>query len=189
MNTSKLYLKPLALAAVIFLIAAEIAHGTAITGNVGFSGSGVGTQSGGNTLTFNNPMTVSFTVGDFGLIPAGTTTAFNPISWSGNGFSGPIIPVWSIALDGTTYSFDLTSIISSSMSSTELVMFGSGIFRISGVIQRDPTVGLWRVRGTGANFAYTLATGLPPVPEPGTVGFLFVGLAAFGVIRRRRHHP
>jgi hypothetical protein len=182
MNTSRLYLKPLTLGAVIFLFVAGSAHAVPITGQIGFSGAGVVTQ---NTLAFNNPVTVSYTAGDFGLIPLGTTTGFSSISVTPS--VGPVVPIWMIALDGTTYSFDLTAMTVASISSSEVFMQGFGIYRITGVIQREATVGVLTVRGTGADFTYTLSVSEPlPVPEPHTVGFLCVGLAALGVMRSRR---
>ena len=183
MNNSKSYLKPLTLAAVIFLFVAGSAHGVPITGQIGFSGSGVVTQ---NTLSFNNPVTVSHTSGSYSLIPLGTAIAFNPIPFSP--FVGPVVPIWTITLDGATYSFDLTAVTQVTVSSTDLSLGGFGILRITGGgTQYEPTVGTFPVRGTGTNFAYTVSVSEPlPVPEPHTVAFLCLGLATLGVVRRRR---
>jgi hypothetical protein len=183
-----LYLKYLCLATVMFTITTtQDAQEIPITGEVFFTGSGSGMQSGGiSTLTFNNPMTFTFGTGDYSVISPGTPATFAPISWTGSGpsamLTAPVTPEWTIIFGGSTYQFDLLAVSSATMTSTEVSLTGTGVAFISGTINRDPTPRLFSLEGTGTGFTYTIA-----VPEPQTIALLVSGVAVALLWARRRH--
>ena len=102
-------------------------------GTIGFSGTGNITQNGGeNTLNFNTPLNVSFTIGDY-VGAAGSQATVHSITWTGSGASatlvgGPINPLWLTELDSSHFSrFRLDSLTSVIFDSNSLTLVGEGI--------------------------------------------------------------
>jgi hypothetical protein len=163
------------------------ADGVPINGSIGFSGTAVGTQSGGtSTLTFNNPMSVTSSTGDYSGVALGTPANWAPINWSGSGPGAILVPgpqvEWQFTANGTSFRFTLASLQSATMSSGAVNLHATGILTMTGAINRDPTNGTFNVQGTGNNFVFTIGQA---VPETGSAVAL-LGLAVVGLEMLRR---
>ena len=161
-----------------------------INGSINFSGTAVGTQSGGtSTLTFNNPMLVTSRTGDYAAagVPLGTPANWAPISWTGSGTGAALTPgaqlEWQFTSGGTTFQFTLIALQSATMTSNTLTLAGSGILTMNGAFNRDPTNGSFSFQATGNNFTFRIGQA---VPESGsTIRFLPLALAGLELLRRR----
>jgi hypothetical protein len=145
-----------------------------------------GTISLGNAATgtfaaiFNSATCPSFTAGGCGTIQ--DLTSFSPIL--------PIDGFYTISLDGSVLTFDLTSlrVVSQTTQSADslatLSIGGQGIFELAGY---DPTPGIFTLTTQGpGEITFSATTLASPVPEPATLGVLGFALAALGTVVRRR---
>ncbi len=198
MKLSKSVLAVLGTAALVSGLLSQSAQAVPINGSIGFNGSGFGSTAGGtSTLTFNNPLSVDARIGDYAGIAPGTTANFAPISFTGSGNTAVLTsnnsPQWTLVSGGTTYSFNLLSLTSATLTTTTVALSGQGIATISGAINRDPTFASFSVQGTGNAFTFTIiqsstsASGQQVgVPDGGSaIALLGVGLIALEVMRRK----
>ena len=139
------------------------------------------TGPGGNFTTFQALGDLAIFLGKIGSI---TDFTFNP-------FSGPINGFYSVSNGGSTLTFDLTSLTLVNQDATEIRLSGVGNMHLTGF---DTTLGDWQftaqVNQFGSNFAFTWsassgASGLP-VPEPGSMALIGLGVMMAGIARRRR---
>ncbi len=200
MKLSKTILAVLGTAALMSGFLSQSAEAAAINGSIGFNGSGFGSQSGGtSTLTFNNPMTVDIRTGDYGPsggnVPMGTTANFAPIKWTGSGNSAVLTssnsPEWIFTVAGTTYSFNLLSLTSATMTGGAVSLQGTGVSFITGAFNRDPTFATFSVQGTGNNFTFEIVQSSTSnsgqaVPDGGSaIALLGIGVMGLEVLRRK----
>jgi len=189
MKTMKGYLGTFA--AVSMLLLAGAANAAPIQGDITFLGAWQPKAADGVTNTnvanaahiqFVGDVVVREAIGDFdgaaGTMATYTNFTFNP-------FAGPIAPLWTVTVGGTTYSFALERVNVSLQSSNQLGLSGSGTLSAPGF---DDTEFAWTFSGdsTGAILSFSAASF--GVPEPSVVGLLGLGLIAMGAVgvRRRR---
>ena len=188
MKTMKGYLGTFA--AVSLLLAAGAVSAAPITGDVTFTGKWEAQLAGGTSATigtaerihFLDGVTVSQALGDFagaaGADATYTSFTFEP-------FAGPIVPLWSFEVGGTTFSFDLESINTQFQSSTNLVLKGSGTAYADGY---DDTFFVWTFSGDSTGVILSFSASAFSVPEPSVVGLLGLGLIAMGAVGVRRRN-
>lgn len=129
-------------------------------------GAGVSTATGIDFTTSGLQIVLAGT-GDFaGLTGVGATFAdftFAP-------FAGPLVPLWSLP---GGQSFDLTAVVVTFQSATQLDLRGSGILHAPGL---DDTPADWDFTGNSGSVVFSFSADNVAVPEPTTVGLLAVGL-------------
>lgn len=182
------------LAAVSMLLVAGTASAAPISGDISFFGVWEAKAADGVTvvssccfgtaahIAFVGDVLVSQAIGDFdgaaGLHAPYTDFTFDP-------FEGPIAPLWTLTLDGTTFSFTLERVNVSLQTIHQLALQGSGTLSAPGY---DDTEFAWSFSGdhTGALLSFSAVS--YDVPEPSVVGLLGLGLIAMGAVgvRRRR---
>jgi hypothetical protein len=187
MKTSKGYLGTFA--AVSMLLLAGAANAAPISGDITFFGVWQPKAADGTTNTtvanaaaiqFVGDVTVSQAIGDF-TGAAGTTATYTNFTF--NPFAGPIAPLWTVTVGGTTFSFSLERISISLQQGNQLALAGSGTLSAAGY---DDTEFAWTFSGdsTGAILSFSAASF--GVPEPSVVGLLGLGLIAMGAVGVRR---
>ena len=181
-------------AAVSMLLVAGAASAAPISGDITFFGAWEAKAADGVTvvssccfgtaahIAFVGDVLVSQAIGDFdgaaGLYAPYTDFTFDP-------FVGPIAPLWTLTLNGTTFSFSLERVTVSLQTVHQLALQGYGTLSAPGF---DDTAFAWSFSGdhTGALLSFSAASF--NVPEPSVVGLLGLGLIAMGAVglRRRR---
>ena len=166
-----------------------------ITGSINFQG---------GTATLNGPVTSATAITAFGGAPtvnnnlgvqptgsfAGTGNTAVTFLATGFQFSPSLIPnpvaLWSFVFGGNTYSFSLTSVISSVGVGPTLNLAGSGILSISGGTYQS-TPGTWTFSTTGTGPAtYGFVAGNTAIPDGGmTVVLLGVALSGMCLFRKK----
>ena len=105
-----------------------------------------------------------------------------------NPFVGPVAPLWTFTSGGSTFRFDLLNAVATQNDANFIVITGSGILRINGVINRDPTFGVYRLTANnsdnGFDFGFSSSTAAV-VPEGGSA-IALLGVALLGVEVARR---
>ncbi|HEY1788557.1 MAG TPA: VPDSG-CTERM sorting domain-containing protein [Verrucomicrobiae bacterium] len=181
------------------ILAATAVQANTITGDIGFLGFSSASTSGGvTTFSPDNPWVVLGGTDNYSLT-AGALATFNSISYTGTGsaakLTAPVDPLWSFSLFGTTYSFDLTSLLSAEVNANSVDLSGTGTALISGY---SPTAATWSLEGSGANEEFEIdfsATGTGSgsgtgsgqnVPDGGTTAaMLGLALGACGLFARK----
>jgi hypothetical protein len=181
-------------AAVSLLLVTGAASAAPISGDITFFGAWEAKAADGVTvvssccfgtaahIAFVGDVLVSQAIGDFdgaaGLYAPYTDFTFDP-------FVGPIAPLWTLTLNGTTFSFSLERVTVSLQTTHQLALQGFGTLSAPGF---DDTAFAWSFSGdhTGALLSFSAASF--NVPEPSVVGLLGLGLIAMGAVgvRRRR---
>ena len=147
----------------------------------------VTTVAGTTTVAFPTPMLVQTTVGDYNAVPLLTPATFTNFSFTGSGAAstlvGAPITVWTVG----GFSFQLTSLLSTTVSPGVFSILGSGI--ASGAGFQD-TAGVFSLSGTGTQPSFTFqasttASGVA-VPDGGaTVALLGLTLVGLEAMRRK----
>ena len=190
----RITLSLLALGLISSALISQRGQATPIEGTIGFFGFGSVSIGATNTVTFNNPIHTFYGNGDYAGVPSGTLATFQSISFTGAGGSvsltNPVTPLWTLSVEPTIYSFDLTSLSSAYITYggvSSLTLAGSGAAYISGF---SPTIGTFAIQGTGANLSFqfvsasTTANGTA-VPDSGTTVAL-LGLAFVAIVGLHR---
>ena len=148
---------------------------------------GTVTTSGGTTsVVFPTPMLVQTTVGDYNAVPLLTPATFTNFSFTGSGAAstlvGAPITVWTVG----GFSFQLTSLLSTTVSPGVFSILGNGIANGPGF---QATAGVFSLSGTGNQPTFTFqasttASGVA-VPDGGTTVAL-LGLTLVGLEGMRR---
>ena len=168
------------LAATLCVFAAQQAQ--AVSGTISFSGVSTASRASKagkiTTVNFSNPWhTMAGGTGDYASVPGGVATTMKAIKFTGTGvtaaLTGPVIPQWTFTFGGKTYSFDLTSLISATTTSTTIAMSGTGTAFINGH-GSDAT---WALEGTGGGkFRFTASfISTSSVPDGGSAVALLGG--------------
>lgn len=162
-----------------------------ITGTINFTGSGHATPDGAAIINatgyfFGDSQVAGTNTGAYSAIAVGTPVAFTDFTFNPSSGLAPVESFWSLTSLEDTYSFDLNSINIGYQSQNFLNLLGTGVLHATGY---DPTPGNWFYSSQDGATAFSAQSSPAPVPEPGTVALLGVGLFALAVYgKRRRNH-
>jgi hypothetical protein len=166
----------------------------AFSGDVMFAGrvKTSGSSGAGTThLLFTNNWTVAFLPVPDGAYTgtAGSAATMTNFSFTGTGtgavlVGGTVFNEWSFSHGGKTYSFDLVSLTSATVTRGTIAMSGEGMARING---RYPSPATWSLQGTGRNFTFSFASSsTSAVPDGGSAGSLLgIAFAGIEIVRRK----
>jgi len=166
----------------------------AFTGNVLFAGTvkASGSSGAGTThLTFTNPWTVASLPAPDGAYAgtAGSSATMTNFSFTGTGtgavlVGGTVVNEWSFSSGGNTYSFNLESLTSATITNGTIAMSGTGTAFING---GNASTATWALQGTGHNFTFNFSTAsTAAVPDGGSaVALLGIALAGIEIVRRK----
>jgi VPDSG-CTERM motif len=166
----------------------------AFSGNILFAGTvkASGSSGAGTThLTFTNPWTVAPVPAPDGAYAgtAGSSTTMTNFSFTGTGIGavlvgGTIVNEWSFSSGGNTYSFNLESLTSATITSGNIAMSGTGTAFING---GQATAATWALQGTGHSFTFNFSSSsTSAVPDGGSaVALLGIALAGIEIVRRK----
>jgi hypothetical protein len=164
-----------------------------ITGSIGFSGIG-STWSFDGTNGFKLSPTAPAINIQVDTVSAGSTFVAEGVAVGDTGTmydvnvtTLPVAPQWTLGI----FSFDLQSasidFIDNTLPVLALFMSGKGTLKAAGY---DDTPGTWTWTGTstdGVSFTFAPTTAATPVPEPGSLTLLALGLfGVAGAVRRVR---
>jgi hypothetical protein len=130
----------------------------------------------------SNPQVLAATeTGNYVGIPNGTPAVFTPFTFVPP--AANVIPLWTLTIGATTYSFDATSVQVVYQDSFFLDIGGQGVAHITGM---QDTVGTWSITDTGGDgsvpvFTFGAATDVGSVgaPEPSTFALLVILVLPF----------
>ena len=177
------------LAALLVLIAPVVANADPIYGELGFVGTV--TPSGGDPvnnglsdatgLQFGTALTLGAANGSFASIAPFTLVAFTDFQF--DPFAGSVSPLWMVTdLNGDVFTFVLEGISVDMQTFNALVLSGTGTLYRNGA---DATAGQWDFSAsTSGSSLFTFSA--TSVSEPATLAILGLGLAAFGMRRRKK---
>src|SRR5438445_6697224 len=132
--------------------------GATLNGNLGSASSYL--SYSGSTGS-GNPQ-VQTDSGTFSTVPAGTSVAFTPFTFSPTPASVPSL--WSFSLGGVNYSFDVSSFTLNSQNSGFLDLEGTGMLHAGGFAD---TPAIFSITDTGAGGPnVTFGASFTAVPEP-----------------------
>jgi PEP-CTERM motif len=132
------------------------------------------------TLGTGDPQVRSGSTGTYSSVPGGTQAAFSLFTFNPAPVSVPAL--WSFTVGSTTYSFDATSVVIQTQTSSILNLEGNGLAHVTGFAD---TYGTWSITDTGTGPVFTFGNATQ-VPEPSSAAFLISGVVAFFVVRRAR---
>jgi hypothetical protein len=167
------------------------AQAAALNGDIIFAGTANldAVAANATQINFTAGATVALgSTGDYAAISNGTSATFSNIDFDVVGYTGVLVVnnLWSVAYDGTTYSFDLAYITSNTISGGALILNGYGTAKSNDASQDDHFGGFY-IRTTGESTEITFHASTD-VPDSGTtvafLGLSLLGLA--GVSRRLR---
>jgi hypothetical protein len=130
------------------------------TGNVSLNGS---TTSATAITSFSNVTVVVGTNGIYAPLAGSRDAVWSPFTFSPPGT--PVIPLWTCATNGVTYSFDASSMAVVFSSTNFLDIQGTGIAHVTG---NADTPGAWTiaVQRIGASVSFTASTMVSPTNLP-----------------------
>jgi len=187
-------LKALKLIATIAIgaIAASSANAAMIQGDINIDGTGTLDNSDLSLATKITNITSSLgngtPTGDYAFF-AGYPGDFNfqDIDWGTAGYTGAlsITNLWSVNVNGVTYSFDLVSITTNQVIAGTLVIQGTGTAKATGSTLSDNPGGTFRLSSSssGSSISFTSNTS---VPDSGhTAALLGLGMLGLAGLAKR----
>jgi hypothetical protein len=130
------------------------------TGNVSLNGS---TTSATAITSFSNVTAVVGTNGIYVPLAGSRAAVWSPFTFSPSG--APVVPLWTCATNGVSYSFDASSMAVVFTSGNFLNIQGTGIAHVTGYAD---TPGIWTisVQAIGASVSFTASTMVSPTNLP-----------------------
>lgn len=182
-----------ALLAGAMLMLATSSMASPISGNISFVGdlnltgdSSPVLASNATGIDFVSAITYGGKGGDYASVPLGTPVTFSDFTFYPSSLL-PINDLWSFTSGGKTYNFDLLAVTASHDPVNTLALNGTGLLEITGF---DNTPGTWSLTtqdGKEGTLTFSSqASAVAPVPEPGSVMLLGVGLLGFAIFGKRR---
>lgn len=170
------------------LVVAVTAKAVPINGEITFTGGTIVLgDAGGATVTdataatqikgYTGTQSVNTTSGDY--VGATGTVTFSTFHFTAPG----VLPLWTLSVGPTTYSFDATSIVNNTTLSNFLNLSGSGVAHITGL---ESTIGVWSLTATTTSTTFTFGSSTS-VPDGGTTALLLgASLLGLGLAARRK---
>ena len=173
----------------LFGVMAFNAGASMITGALSLSGTSVQNNLDlivATAFTSFSNVVVSGTGGNGDYAPAlsGQSVTFTPFTFRPSLSPDPVVPLWTFAVGGKTYSFDATSLTISGSTFNTISMSGTGIAHITGFTD---TPGNWyfSANGSQGTASFSASTQTSPVPLPAAMLLFGPGLAGLAAMRRR----
>lgn len=171
------------------LLVAVTVKATPIVGEITFNGGTIVLGDSANNITTNvtsatqilgytGPQSVNTTSGHY--VGATGSVTFSTFKFSDSG----VLPLWTLSVGPTTYSFDATNIVNNSFisgGSNFLNLSGSGIAHITGLTS---SVGIWSLTSTSTSTKFTFGATTSVPDAASTVVLIGLGLLAIGFAAR-----
>ncbi len=151
------------------------------------AGSADGLDFGSNGFGTDGGTLVTFATGDFGAggeLVFGDTGTITDFIFAP--FGGAVTPLWSIAGNNYTWSFDLQSVNILFQDADFIDLTGTGILHSTDP-GLDSTMGFWSFSADAAGSIFSWSSTNVPVAEPGILLVLGAGLFGLAAARRFRN--